>query len=94
VAPDGLAFRHVPAGLPVCRQAGDERFQAKYGYWRPIVERSVTAFLRCGDLDEGFARVRCGDCGHEMFACLPVGRWPSPVSSVALAPPATRSGRS
>ena len=20
----------------------DERFQAKYGYWRPIVERSVT----------------------------------------------------
>ena len=42
VAPDGLAFRHVPAGLPVCRQAGDERFQAKYGYWRPIIERSVT----------------------------------------------------
>jgi hypothetical protein len=27
----------------------------------------MTAFLRCGDLHEGFARVRCGDCGHEMF---------------------------
>ena len=41
----------------------DERFQAKYGYWRPIIERSVRAFLRCGDLHEGFARVRCPDCG-------------------------------
>jgi len=45
----------------------DERFAAKYGFWRPIIERSVTAFLRCGDLHEGFARMRCGDCGHEMF---------------------------
>ena len=32
----------------------DERFQAKYGYWRPIIERSVTAFLRCGDLHGAF----------------------------------------
>jgi hypothetical protein len=45
----------------------DERFAAKYGFWRPIIERSVTAFLRCGDLHEGFARVRCPDCQHEMF---------------------------
>jgi hypothetical protein len=36
----------------------DERFQAKYGYWRPIVERSVGAYLRCGD------------CGHEMFVAF------------------------
>ena len=48
----------------------DERFQVKYGYWRPIVERSVRAYLRCGDLHEGFARVRCGDCGHEMFVAF------------------------
>ena len=45
----------------------DERFQAKYGFWRPLVEHSVAAFLRCGDLQEGFARVRCPDCRHEMF---------------------------
>ena len=48
----------------------DEWFQAKYGYWRPIIERSVNAFLRCGDLHEGFARVRCGDCSHEMFVAF------------------------
>lgn len=48
----------------------DARFQAKYGFWRPIIERSVTAFLRCGDLREGFARVRCSGCGHEMFVAF------------------------
>ncbi len=49
------------------QQVYDDRYQAKYGFWRPVVEHSVTAFLKCGDLHEGFARVRCPDCGHEMF---------------------------
>jgi hypothetical protein len=49
------------------QQVYDERYQAKYGFWRPIIERSVTAFLPCGDLHQGFARVRCADCHHEMF---------------------------
>lgn len=44
------------------QQVYDERYQAKYGYWRPIIEQSVTAYLKCGDLHEGFARVRCTDC--------------------------------
>jgi ribosomal protein S27E len=52
------------------QQVYDERFQAKYGFWRPVVERSVTAFLKCGDLHEGFARVRCPDCKHEMFVAF------------------------
>jgi hypothetical protein len=51
------------------QQAYDERFQAKYGYWsrRAGIERSVTAFLQCGDLHQGFARIRCPDCTQEMF---------------------------
>jgi len=49
------------------REVYSERFQAKYGYWRPVVDRSVAAFLKCGDLQEGFARVRCPHCKHEMF---------------------------
>lgn len=52
------------------RQVYDECYQAKYGFWRPVVERSVTAFLKCGDLEEGFARVRCPDCKHEMFVAF------------------------
>ena len=52
------------------RQVYDERFQAKYGFWRAVVEGSVTTFLKCGDLHEGFARVRCPDCHHEMFVAF------------------------
>jgi hypothetical protein len=52
------------------RQVYDERFAARYGFWRPVVERSVLAFLKCGDLQEGFARVRCPDCHHEMFVAF------------------------
>ena len=48
----------------------DEQFQPKYGFWRPIVERSVRAFLDCGDLHQGFARVRCADCKHELFVAF------------------------
>lgn len=51
-------------------QVYDERYQDKYGYWRPIVEQSVAAFLKCGDLQEGFARVRCPDCQREMFVAF------------------------
>ena len=63
-------WRLIDQHFPAFRQVYDERFQAKYGFWRPIVERSVTAFLRCGDLHEGFARVRCPDCKHEMFVAF------------------------
>ena len=30
----------------------------------------MKAFLKCGDLHEGFARVRCPDCHHEMFVAF------------------------
>jgi hypothetical protein len=46
------------------------RYQERYGYWRPIVNQVVEAFLRCGDLQQGFARVRCPDCGHELFVAF------------------------
>ncbi len=52
------------------QQVYDQRFQAKYGYWRPIVGQSIESFLKCGDLQEGFARVSCPDCKHEMFVAF------------------------
>jgi len=42
-----------------------ERYEQRYGRWRPIIGEVARKFLRCGDLHYGFARVRCGDCGHE-----------------------------
>jgi ribosomal protein S27E len=49
-----------------------ERFESQYGFFRPYVSRVIQRYLDCGDLRNGFARVRCGDCGHEYllaFSC-------------------------
>jgi len=39
-----------------------QKYQARYGYWRPVIRSSIDKFLKSGDLKEGFARVRCPDC--------------------------------
>jgi ribosomal protein S27E len=44
-----------------------QRYQERYGYWRPVIRASIDKFLKCGDLKEGFARVRCPDCKAEYF---------------------------
>ncbi len=54
----------------------EEKFEKHYGFFRPVISEVVNEYLRCGDLKEGFARVRCPDCGHEYllaFSCK--GRW-------------------
>ena len=63
-------WRLMDQHFPTFQQVYDERYQAKYGFWRPVIDRSVTAFLKCGDLHQGFARVRCPDCQHEMFVAF------------------------
>ena len=47
-------------------------YEKDYGPLRPVVERNVQRFLDCGIFHQGFARVRCGDCGSEYilaFSC-------------------------
>ncbi len=44
-----------------------ERYGAKYGFYRPVLRIAADKFIKCGDLREGFARVRCDDCGHGLF---------------------------
>jgi Zn finger protein HypA/HybF involved in hydrogenase expression len=46
------------------------------GFLRPTIPDVVHKFLDCGDLEHGFARVRCDHCKHEYllaFSCK--GRW-------------------
>jgi ribosomal protein S27E len=43
----------------------DEHFPRQYGFWRPYVEQVIHRYLDCGDPHNGFARVKCKDCGHE-----------------------------
>ncbi|MFQ5720844.1 MAG: transposase, partial [Acidobacteriota bacterium] len=42
----------------------------RYGFWRPVIAEAVEKFLTCGDLHEGFARIRCPNCHHEMFVAF------------------------
>jgi hypothetical protein len=51
-------------------QVYPEQFQKRFGYWRPVIRTSIVKFLKCGDLKEGFARVRCPDCGTEFFVAF------------------------
>ena len=56
--------------------AYEEHYQQQYGYLRAVIPEVVNKYLECGDLRQGFARVRCGECGHEYllaFSCR--GRW-------------------
>jgi hypothetical protein len=53
-------------------QVYDERFERQYGFFRPYVKQVIYRYLDCGVLKNGFARVRCEDCGHEYllaFSC-------------------------
>ena len=47
-----------------------EKYEKTHGFWRPIIRSSIERFLKCGDLKEGFARVKCKKCGKEMFVSL------------------------
>jgi hypothetical protein len=48
----------------------DERYQKRYGFWRPVIARTVEKFLACGDLRDGFSRVRCPRCRYEFFVAF------------------------
>ncbi|MHB8830285.1 MAG: transposase zinc-binding domain-containing protein [Syntrophales bacterium] len=43
----------------------DEYFSRQHGFWRPYVEQVIYRYLDCGNFHNGFARVKCKDCGHE-----------------------------
>ena len=48
----------------------EEYFSRLYGFWRPYIEQVIYRYLDCGDPHNGFARVKCNDCGHEYLLAL------------------------
>ncbi|KAA3593402.1 MAG: transposase [Candidatus Scalindua sp. AMX11] len=57
-------------------QGYDERFEKPFGFFRSIISEVVHDYLSCGDLKNGFARIRCNDCSEEYllaFSCK--SRW-------------------
>ncbi len=50
----------------------EDRYERQCGFWRPYVKDVILRYLDCGDLHNGFARVKCPDCNHEYllpFSC-------------------------
>lgn len=60
-------YRLVECFYPEFEAVYEERYQERYGFWRPIIGTVVRKFLECGDLKQGFARVRCPECHEELF---------------------------
>ena len=65
-------YQCVEDHFETLEQVYDEWFAKQYGYFRPYLRNVIYRYLDCGILHNGFARVRCGDCGHEYllaFSC-------------------------
>jgi hypothetical protein len=71
--PERTAFyRLLDAHLARYLGTYEERFEPRYGPLRRVVPRTAEAFLECGRLKSGFARIRCPRCRGEhllAFSC-------------------------
>jgi hypothetical protein len=65
-------YRCVEDYFEELERVHEDRYQARFGYLRPEIRFTIFRYLDCGCLQNGFARVRCDDCGHEYlvaFSC-------------------------
>ena len=65
-------YRCIEDHLESFIQGYEERFERTYGFFRPYLQKVVYQYLDCGNLRNGFARVKCRDCNHEYllaFSC-------------------------
>ena len=54
------------------RREWEERFEARFGFWRGLADEAVARYLDCGIPEMGFARLRCDTCRRERlltFSC-------------------------
>ena len=70
--PERTAFyRVLEAHLDRYLGTYEDRFEPRYGPLRGVVSRTAEAFLECGRLTGGFARIRCPKCrGEHQEMCL------------------------
>jgi len=58
----------------------ENQFEKHFGYLRSIIQEVAEKYLECGNPMNGFARIKCSDCGKEkllMFSCKTRGFCPS-----------------
>jgi len=88
-------YQLVERFYPEFEAVYEERYQERYGFWRPIIGTVVRKFLECGDLKQGFARA-CLCRTADRSAAPSAARSSScrtPAGFDVSAPPATKSGR-
>ncbi len=51
-------FKCTQAHFEQLEMLWDDRYQQRYGFWRPYVMDVINRYLDCGDLHCGFARVK------------------------------------
>ena len=69
---DSQYYQFIEDNFEEFERIYDDRFPKKYGFLRPYLKQVIYRYLDCGILHNGFARVKCGDCGHEYllaFSC-------------------------
>ena len=50
----------------------EDRFEARFGFWRGLADEALARYLDCGIPEMGFARLRCDSCRRERlltFSC-------------------------
>jgi Transposase zinc-binding domain len=52
-----------------------KQYEPNLGALRPAIPEVVGKFLDCGNLERGFARVRCDECQHEYLDQEQAGDW-------------------
>jgi hypothetical protein len=54
--------------FPAFQASYEQRYAAFFGKFRlPLISRAASAFRLCGDWSQGIARIRCPDCGYDLF---------------------------
>ena len=91
-------YRCVDTHFEELEAVWDDRYANRYGFWRPYTLDVIYRYLDCGDLHNGFARVKCKDCGHEYllaFSCKRRHFCPSchPPASPGIARPRSDTTR-
>jgi hypothetical protein len=69
---DSPLYQLVERHLEELLRVWPTRFARRHGPLRPVVERVLREFLRCGLLEHGFARIWCGECRRSVlvaFSC-------------------------
>ena len=60
-------YRIIEGSFEEFERSYPDQFEDKYGYLRTEVMKALYSFLDCGIPENGMARVRCDECGHDFF---------------------------